>query len=356
VPAVDGQTPWRPRRLLYEASVLLAAALWLHVPAASAQQPPPDCDAYRQLVDRYREGEYGATVAALKEWPADASAAITKILLIDNEWREDVGRLKAAALLHSEVAFGRLPEALSRHRQDVALARSFVRRVEALEPQSEFARRWRLAVGYSLRARSRHVDALPLFQEASRKNGREDPEALVAMGQVYEFSVVREGLPVKNETERAIMRGTAAEHFRAALRIDPDCAEARLRLAHILLLRGDRAEARREIERLLETADHPYIRSLAWLFAGLIAESDADLPTAIRHYTSAVQAADPHAQSALIALAYTAHRAGEPKDAATLLQRAFSRPLPRADLWSAYFYQLTQLEDTMDWLRAEVRP
>jgi hypothetical protein len=348
--------PWWPRRLACKGPVFLVVALWLQAPAIEAQEVAQDADAYRRLIDSYRSGEYVATVDALKGWRAESCTAVAKAVAGYNEWWDDLGRLKGAALLHSEVAFGRPPNERTVYKQHIKLARGFIRRVETLETQSEFTRRWRLAVGYSLRGQGRHLDAFPLFREASHKDGGEDPEALVAMGQVYEISIVRGGFPIKNETERAMLRGTAEQHFRDALRIDPKCAEARLRLAHILLLRDERAEARRELERLLETADHPYIRSLAWLFAGLVAESDEDLPTAAKHYTRSVREADPNAQSALIALAHAAHRAGEQRDAATLLQHAFSRPLPRADLWSAYFYQLTQLEDTLDWLRAAVRP
>ncbi len=343
-------------RLGRRALLLLVAAVSLHGPGVAAEGDLQDQVAYGQLVDRYRAGEYDAAVTALREWPAGSAAAVAKAVLRDDEWRENLGRLKGAVLLHSEVAFGRRLSERASYKRDIALARSFIRRVGALEPQSEFARRWRLAVGYHLRGQGRHLDALPLFLEASRRAGGEDPEALVAIGQVYEFSVVRNGLPARNETERAFMRSTASQHFRDALRIDPNCAEARLRLAHMLLTRGDRAEARREIERLLETADHPYIRSLAWLLVGLVAESDKDLRSAANDYANAVRAADPYAQSALIALAYVAHREGEARDAATLLQRAFLRPLPRADLWAAYLYQLTQLSDTLAWLRAAVHP
>lgn len=335
---------------------LSMVAFLLLAVAGAAQDPAQDAATYAGLVDRYRSGEYAAAVTTLRAWPAEVVARVARRTLRDDSWQANPVRWKAAALLHIEVAFTCTPHERSQLEQNLRQARDCLSAVERHEPGTEFVRRGRLALGYTLRFHARHREALAYFREARlTRAGREDPEAIVAMGQVDECSAQPTWIGFA-EAERKMRLARAERLFRDALRLDPDSAEARLRLAHTLSSRGDMGAAAEQLDTLLKAEPAAHIRSLAELLAGRVAEAKGDLSAACAHYTTAIRSADPLAQSAVIALAHGSYRAGEEDAAATLLLHALSRPLPRPDFWSHYCYRLPPIESVLETLREEVRP
>ena len=143
----------------------------------------------------------------------------------------------------------------------------------------------------------------------------------------------------------------AIGHYEMALKAAPELIEARLRLARVLLVRGDAARAAVTLLRdrpNLETV----LRYWASLIAGAVEEAREDYQRAATDYRTALQLY-PKAQSAAIALSRVlAERLGRREEALATLRDSVSATVPRTmndDPWK--FYMLGQAWRAADWLR-----
>lgn len=206
--------------------------------------------------------------------------------------------------------------------------------------------RWLLAAGRIRQAQTDLADARRHFERAVSR----EPawaEAWMALGTIFETiaQLPDTRLAVRLQTDRGVFERTrraevtvqARRCYREALEAQPDLHEARLRLGHVLQLRGETAAARTELEKVVAggaTADQRY---LARLFLGDLAEARRDWAGAVAHYRAAVDL-DPQAISARLALSASRGLADDPAaathEALTVLEMRGADP--ERDPWWTY--------------------
>lgn len=143
--------------------------------------------------------------------------------------------------------------------------------------------------------------------------------------------------PVEAENEDAIRR------YRWALDIDPDLAEARVRLARILLVRGDEDGAAKELSKALASlatakVKDPVVEFYAQLFAARADRAMGKLESAGTHYDLALRLF-PFAQSALLGASQVAVLRADVSGALAFTRKLESSAAPsdqRADPWWVY--------------------
>jgi tetratricopeptide (TPR) repeat protein len=159
----------------------------------------------------------------------------------------------------------------------------------------------------------------------------------LAAGTLYESTAFPDGFSgVALPVPPWIARREAESHYRAALRLDPDLVEARLRLGRVLEKRGDFTEAERHLEWVTTHGDDPFLVAFAWLFRGEIAERQEDLPRAARNYGFAVEV-EPQMRAGLLGLSHALHRQGLRALSGELLEAVLVASRGRHDnLWLDY--------------------
>jgi tetratricopeptide (TPR) repeat protein len=129
----------------------------------------------------------------------------------------------------------------------------------------------------------------------------------------------------------------AAERgFRQAVRLDPAMDEARVRLGHVLLARGQLDAAGRELRAALDSGGRSDLRYFAHLFLGRVEESSGRYAGAREAFESAARLF-PLARAPIVALSRLAHAGGSRDDAAMLANRALDLPdRDGSDPWWTY--------------------
>jgi tetratricopeptide (TPR) repeat protein len=125
----------------------------------------------------------------------------------------------------------------------------------------------------------------------------------------------------------------AATHYEQALVSDPGLDEARLRLAHVRLLRGRTEDALQDLDRLATEASQPRQRYLAWLFTGYARQRLGDLTGATAAYRACV-VHGPRAQTALLALGRALVQLGDKAGAQEAFTDASALGAPFDPWWS----------------------
>ena len=114
----------------------------------------------------------------------------------------------------------------------------------------------------------------------------------------------------------------AAEDFEAALALNPQLSEARLRLGRVRWRLGRGREARELLGEAMTGSNGPLLY-LAHLFLGQCLEDDGDLAAAIGQYGAAA-AMMPETQVAAVALAHAHSMRGESEKAREILEQSLS--------------------------------
>jgi hypothetical protein len=141
----------------------------------------------------------------------------------------------------------------------------------------------------------------------------------------------------------------AERSFRQVLRLEPDNAEARVRLGHTLGDLGSHEEAAAELRKALDQNLNGTQRYFAELFLGREEEAVGNRADAKQHFENAAELY-PKAQSARLALSELARRSGDRAGALRALQGVTSLPptplndAARRDPWWEYYE--VHLEDT----------
>lgn len=141
------------------------------------------------------------------------------------------------------------------------------------------------------------------------------------------------GLPLKEEALE-----DAERQFRRTLRIDPALAEARVRLARVLLERERYREALTEATTALAGNPPPVVAFYGHLFGGRAAQSVGRYDSAAAHFDAAL-ALFPRAQSAMLARSQLALLGADVRGAVTALGRLPQDPhpdVPADDPWAYY--------------------
>jgi thioredoxin-like negative regulator of GroEL len=195
-----------------------------------------------------------------------------------------------------------------------------------------------------------------------------EPAFLLLAGVLKETQASRmlahgaDGRPIDPEEAAAARRealAAAADDFERAANADPGLVEARVRLARVLTLQADDAKAEALLVAVLATdpAPAPSLKYVASLLLGGIRERQGRAADAARLYVEAAQTV-PDGQSAYLALANVMYAVNQRDNAATVMDRWFSRGAvgAAADPWWLYPLGLdANPEKGLDDIRTEVR-
>lgn len=219
-----------------------------------------------------------------------------------------------------------------------------------------------LTVAYDRLRRQRAAEALPVLERALRLGEDADPHTLLALGMAEELLAsgpgptfalaVRQpalaarlelrrrqvGTGASLELERQALLESSEHRFRDALAADASrLPEARVRLARVLALRGRRAAAERELERVLREGVDAQVEYLARLLLGMEAARAGEWSRAIEQFRGAVVAC-PRAQSARLGLSLALRRGGDRRGARREADGALGLE-PADDPWLRYHHE-----------------
>jgi tetratricopeptide (TPR) repeat protein len=277
-----------------------------------------------------------------------------------------------ATLLYTEAA----ALALRRGQQDVAdesLAEA--RALSDHLSDQAFRCRWRLAVGYELQGYVLLSLAERYFEECVKAADRSSPaaaQALLATGSIHEINSIFEGLehhgpaaPTSAESlglpeflRRAHLEQEsklAEESYKKAIKTDPALVEAHLRLGRVWQRQGRGADARRELQWVLQNSRDSYLLSMAHIFLGTLEETLKHAPEAVTQFQAAVDL-EPRAQSARLGLSFAQRANGQAAASQATVRLALERPArgdpSPGDPWLSYHLGLYRLfEPTLRELR-----
>jgi hypothetical protein len=329
---------------------------------------------YWTIARKYRSAEFPQAIAEMSKWTRDRIGKAQSIQFQPQQARPEYLEsraewnplaLRGAAMLHTEIA----------------LAAFAKRDLLEFEFQTGIADGWftladnRESAPGSIRSRWNVVMARLLLisgelaladRHLVRINERipNDPAILLAYGTVKEALAMRQLAQTGNGRfeDPAIavpVRDTAlnAAATLLAKAADAGNAEARLRLAHVHVLKGEDGKAEALLKPLLTAPPSLPIKYLGALFLGGIRERQQQLDAAARLYVEAVLAM-PDGQSGYLALAHALFSTGQRTEAATVLDRLYKRSItnPASDPWWIYAAGLDVATDRyLDGLRTEIR-
>jgi tetratricopeptide (TPR) repeat protein len=249
---------------------------------------------------------------------------------------------------------------------------------EAVAARQAFRHTWLLTVGKLLLPRGYPSKALSYFKDC---NDFFPVGSLLAAGSAQELMGSIDGfapvgccrgttpwiagflppqpmvMPAWEGPRRRAMRqalGAAEWHYRKAIELEPQLAEAHLRLGRVLQRQGKTDWARPELTWVVENSKGGRLLGLAHLFLGELEESHERFDEAIRHFRLALRF-EPESQAAGLALSQALHRSGELPASAEAARSALVRKHP-SDSWLAYHLGFPErAEAVMGRLRGEVR-
>jgi tetratricopeptide (TPR) repeat protein len=333
--------------------------------------PPP-----LALAALYASGQRAEAIARLDRWSeSELKEELVSLRSLRNESGGHLheGLLRAAVMLHTDrEAYERLQAPVVESARECGINRhaGYARSVNSLlavgsEPAREFSRRWVTAMALTSHWDLCFADVLRWTREGLKWFPR-DAELLLVQGTAEEVQATLVPPPLfvqKNpaQMDRAGMGRRrrdledARRHLEAALAVEPELHEARVRLGRVLWRLEKPAEARPVLEAAIERAREPHLVYLANLFQGRILEEAGDLAEAAERYRAALKV-DPIAQAAAIALSQVLLRSGQDAEAREVLDRAL-RHAPRAqprDAHMSYHLGRSNLaEGILDDLREE---
>jgi hypothetical protein len=135
-----------------------------------------------------------------------------------------------------------------------------------------------------------------------------------------------------------VANAEAERLFRRTLALDPGYAEARVRLARLLIERTEHAEALKQIDAALQKENDRVTSFYAHLFAGRASRGINELAAAAEHYRAAL-AIYPDAQSALVGASQVALLQGDSDramEAVRVLTAIANDPARGTDPWWHY--------------------
>lgn len=232
-----------------------------------------------------------------------------------------------------------------------------VARPDATDETREYASAWYVAVAAVLAGRLHLADLQPHLREA-RDALPDDPSILFAAGcmaETFAAPVVQATLPqdVPASKSRVLehLQGLrfsrdanlreAERTFRRVLEIAPEKTEARVRLGHVLTLRGRADEAATVLGQVRDDdgAD-PVVRYYRALFLGRALELTGRAADGRASYERAA-ALFPRAQSPRLALSQLAAEAGDSRTSRDAVAAVLALPFEeqaRADPWWVYYF------------------
>jgi len=346
----------RVRMAVICAAVLLVAAAIR--PQAAAQ----DGADYEHLVDTYARGHLNEAVTALARWPREnVTAAVHGIALISQNGPGGPSPLRAAAMLHTDLAAALSSSDGSLSEFHFGLARSLVGLLTAKNAQlkgaQEFVQRW-YEFAPTLYLATREIEKASQLVREGLTRSPANPMLYFLGGAINEL---QRSVPTTVVTRArgfstaagpsASLLDVAAAEYRRALAIDGHLAIARLHLGWVRFQQHD-SRAPVDLETALADASDAGTQYLAHLFLGAIAEHENRLADALAEYEKA-RTIGPHYQTAYIAAIRTAAALGD-SERARQAALTFVAAEKREDPWWDYHLGGVNMP-ALEWLRAAVR-
>ena len=327
--------------------VITAMLASLAVPVQAQAQPPAiseaDAHAYEDLLTVYHGGQIERAVEGLARLLA-ASDGQRQIARWIGEMQDANRRseLEAALLLYTDAIMS-----LWSHddpyptRQLEPYMAPFERlhlTLKKMHPKSQFLRAW-----YLLWESFRHVHVnqqipaeLDYLDEALAAFPN-DAQILLAAGSRQELNWWMSLENAQRNPDReppSITRflSLGRDYLRRSVAADPNEAEARLRLLHVLLELNDLTNASRVLAEHDWAPDGAAFEYLARLFEGDLYERQGNSAAATAAYDRAVALVDMP-QAARIAAAHLAHLAGRRSEAAATVTEALATFSEKSDPW-----------------------
>jgi hypothetical protein len=284
------------------------------------------------------------------------------VCLIERLADKCAGALKAAALLHTDVATLELARgAYARAAAHRAIAGWLLWNLPQRAEDEAFVRDWLLALDVLLRGNGSLSSARQLGQLGLERFPGDDALRLstaAAMEALATLCYPDDGKPLLGEDcldipvafdgpepERPLLRdaqtldrGRVLKEAEGLLRTvaaqRPADSGAHLRFGHVLLERGRSQDAQSELRWVVDTAADAGHVALAHLFLGRLAEEGRDVQGALDQARAAAVAA-PSSQSARMALATALLAHGDRREAVTVISALPNEPPKTRDPWAA---------------------
>jgi tetratricopeptide (TPR) repeat protein len=288
---------------------------------------------YAELMKRYRNGQHLDTAAALARFPREVTRKASRFYMKDPMTESQI---LSAAMLHTDAAL--VPG--SERGLHVLSASEYLRQLE--EPRREsFEKQWSLALAYYFLNQQQFVFALPFLSTAARKYP-DDLEIVMALGTTCEAMGWIYGF--EDMTFRAELA------YRAVLAKDAENVEARLRLGHILKMKGLFEESLLELNWTVNHTEEPRLTMIANLLLGDIHRMHGNTDLAVQCYQKAVEL-DPDCQVAVTALSHalllTGNSVGSHQMVGQLLERRIESPEGKDGWWRYLLGHAEQAEEMM---------
>ena len=217
-------------------------------------------------------------------------------------------------------------------------------------------RRWYVATSAWLQLGGHHDNAhltrgRELFPDdadlAMLAGAQHEAYASPAVQTAVRSAVLPTGIKLDVGSERDELKD-AEKLLRRATELNPDFAEAQIRLGHVLSLVGRDAEAAEHLRKGIEATTEPLLRYYGSLFLGAAEEKLNHDDAAKASYEQAARLV-PTAQSPLLGLSELARRAGHRDEALREMERVYSLRSASldADPWWKYAYAQGRKADAL---------
>lgn len=348
---------WRTRRLTACGGALVA----MLIAAPAFAQPPFD---YDRLVDAYATGHLDEAVSQLSRWPWEQVKGAVSLFVKAIEAQTALvtapvssRRLRAAVMLHTDLAAALLNDDFTRAESHINLARRLVDLLTGRrrrDPRArEFVPRW-YEFAPSMYLLHQNPDKALLLVQEGFTHAADNATLHLYSGIVFEMTGPRQGALVARARSLTLRPGrleapleAAARAYGRALTADSHMAIARIHLGRVHFLQHD-SRARADLEQALADATDIGARYLAHVFLGDLAESDKRQADALHEYEAAM-AVGPQYQTAYVAAARMADALGE-FERAREIALALVGIEKREDPW--WNYRLGELNmPALQWLR-----
>ena len=350
---------WPPARA--GAFRLVVAAIFALCPTVWSAEVDRDLSAYGEIVTQYRAGDVTGAVQVVESWRRERLLqAAVRLWQLKEGARASRGwsttAIAGACLLHLEV-MDRHPDQPFRQALHMQILRKHLAmlRVDGAAP---LAATLSLALALSLQGQLKIEDLRSLFDELGETDVSDGP-LLLARGTMYELLASRR---LEAARDARLVPGAKeslqeAERFlRRCLAVASRTIEARLRLAHVVIVQGRPEEGIALLEPPLPESNEAEARYLADLFLGQAYALAGRSESAAKAF-SAAAAQSPCGQAAAVALAHLAFREQRFAAAREVLDPVLRRPAGCTDPWAVYdFGQAARLPGLIDELRRAVQP
>lgn len=268
-----------------------------------------------------------------------------------------VATLRVVALLHTEAMLQQeAPPLVEVH---LRIARHAIAMMTARTGVDAFYINWQVVTGSFLLT-------VGVPAEAPLKPASANAELLLLNGSIAETlasdpvfrrprSLSHAAVFGSSKSDPAVLLLAAEQKFRAALKLDPQLLEARVRLGRVLGLQGRDDAARDELDRVRREAGSGCEAYLAALILGSLHERASRFAEASEAYRAAIREY-PESQTAYIALAHVRERQADRDGAWDTIRTMLQPQAKRQDPWWLYSYaQYWQTDKRLARLRTMIR-